>query len=398
MKVKDENDKLLEGTLPTDAFADTEPYDPDAPPTRKPAKDLLANIWHRLEPTSLDARPPDREWLLTRAIGEPRTGGRQVGAVPLGKVGFLVAEGGAGKTASLVHLAACVASGDTTRSATAWEQGDFGHAWLGLFRADRPGRVLLALGEEDLSEVTRRFYAAVRALNLSAEERARLVERVDLLALAGHEALFVSCDHRGNSAETPFVEQLRERMERTTKERGPYRLVALDPLARFAGSDAERDNASATRFIETTESLASARFGSPAVLVAHHTPKASRGAKATAEVSSRGVSGLTDGARLAITLKAGEDWGEKKIYSIEIVKSNYGPTMPETLFARSYSDEDGLMWKPLSDTEAKAYKQSLAERLVEHKEETRELVERVKEKRTAARSATKPPQSLLDDE
>jgi acetate kinase len=98
--------------------------------------------------------------------------------------------------------------------------------------------------------------------------------------------------------------------------------VILDPLSRFAGCDAEKDNAAATRFVAAIESLLKSP-GTPSVLVAHHTSKTSRSKDATAVDESvddsRGVSALTDGVRWAARLTRLDDLLARFV----VRKSNY---------------------------------------------------------------------------
>ena len=65
---------------------------------------------------------------------------------------------------------------------------------------------------------------------------------------------------------------------------GGFRLVVVDPLSRFAGPDAEKDNAAATRFMQALESLAAP---DRAILNAHHTNKLSRGPGGSLDSSER---------------------------------------------------------------------------------------------------------------
>lgn len=125
------------------------------------AGSVLPSLWRALEPTLLTDPPEPRRWLLRHPDPESADIGANDGSglLPLGKVGVLSAEGGAGKTSVLVALALSVATG---------------RPWLGHFRVDeaaRRGRVLLALGEEDEEEVHRRLYAASEALGLDGESR-----------------------------------------------------------------------------------------------------------------------------------------------------------------------------------------------------------------------------------
>lgn len=245
--------------------------------------------------------PARRTWLLR----DRRTPGSD-GVLPLGKVGQLVAEGGGGKTMVLVQLAVAVATG--TR-------------WLGALDVASPGRVLAILGEEDFEESQRRMYFAARASNAPPPADGMIVA----LPLAGLPSEMVCRDPDGNPMDAPFLRWLREYLS----THNDWRLIVVDPLSRFAGLEAEKDNAQATRFIEALESIA-LQTGAT-VLVAHHSNQASRGGGRMTTTSSRGVTALFDGVRWAATMGvdqvegldplARERLGE--IVTVEFKKSNY---------------------------------------------------------------------------
>jgi hypothetical protein len=86
----------------------------------------------------------DRQHLAARHLARHHAatlGTPSARVFPVGEVGQLIAEGGAGKTMALCQLAVAVATG--TR-------------WLGTFEATR-GRALLVLREEDAEEARRRL-------------------------------------------------------------------------------------------------------------------------------------------------------------------------------------------------------------------------------------------------
>jgi hypothetical protein len=119
-------------------------------------------------------------------------------------------------------------------------------------------------------------------------------------------------------------------------------LIVIDPLSRFAGPDAEKDNAAATRFVQCLEALAKAGGPKPGatVIVAHHTNKVSRDGKANlSSTASRGSSAFTDGARFQCGLGVEEldvatehvrQLGE--VVTLSVTKSNYAEKpLPITL-------------------------------------------------------------------
>ena len=165
--------------------------------------------------------PKPREWLLKDARTEAKEG-----VLPLGKVGLLAAEGGAGKTMAVVQLARAVAT--RTR-------------WLNTFDVPEAGKVLLILGEEDAEEIHRRIYRASH-LDGAVPPEGSIVT----LALAG-----ITCPMIEDGDDGAFLVWLREYVKQT----GPYALVVADPISRFYGKDAEKDNAAGTRFCQALESL-----------------------------------------------------------------------------------------------------------------------------------------------
>src|SRR6185312_4993998 len=214
---------------------DTEPP-PQLPPSIDDLTVPVVREW-------LTEPPAARAWLLS----DKRT---SKGVLPLGKAGQLIAEGGAGKTMALVQLALAVATGAD---------------WLGTFSVEKKGRVLLVLGEEDAEEARRRVYNASRGTDPGSVPPGSIV----VVPLAGKPCSMLEHDEHSNPTETRFLHGLREYIKA-----GTWSLIIIDPLSRFAGLDAEKDNAEATRFVQACESLCT--LSGATVLVAHHTDKASR--------------------------------------------------------------------------------------------------------------------------
>lgn len=266
-------------------------------PLRSPT--ALAAAWRPLaEWGVMENIPPARQWLLQRPDEETNGTTNPVGVLPLGKTGLLVSPGGVGKTCALIQLAVAVATG---------------RSWLDFFHVSTPGRVLVALGEEDPDEVSRRFFQAARAMRLTPEQLRLAQTNIVALPLAGAGvALVESC--AGTTTETGVLRELRQRLSEVE-----WRLIILDPLSRFAGGDTEKDNAAATRFIQVAESL-SATPGNPTVLIAHHTNKLSRTDESSASAAhARGASGLIDAVRWVANL---ENVGADRA-RLTITKSNY---------------------------------------------------------------------------
>lgn len=268
-----------------------------APPRQHPAEGLVTPapaIWF----TEI---PPVRRWLLrdTRGAGH--------GFMPMGKALMLAAEGGAGKTNTVIQLAIAVAMNT---------------AWLDTFTVETPGRVLVLLGEEDVEECHRRFYNASREVKSPPPAGSIVV-----LPLAGHECALLAKGEYGNSIVTAFAGWLVD----WVASNGPWSLIAIDPLSRFAGPEAEKDNAEGTRFVQIVERLVA--VSGAAVLVSHHTNQTSRGGGRVGATGARGVTSLTDGFRWLVTMSVHdardgieidtmrERLGE--VVTLSHVKSNY---------------------------------------------------------------------------
>lgn len=265
----------------------------------KPAT-ALESAWHTLgEWNALSEAPPPRQWLLERH-DEETNGATRKGVLAMGKTGLLISPGGVGKTLALVQLAISVATG---------------RPWLDHFLVPNPGRVLIALAEEDVEEIRRRAYMVAHAMRLTDEQVEIAASNIVAMPLAGTNVALVE-SAGGRTMETGTLNELRKRLGGCE-----WRLIILDPLSRFAGGDTEKDNAAATRFVEAAESLAKAP-GSPAVLIAHHTSKPPRqgGAGPASANDARGASGLIAGVRWVANLE-GTDSGAK----FSVTKSNYAP-------------------------------------------------------------------------
>jgi len=284
-----------------------------------------------LDSANFTEAPRARDWILMRpATSDDRTGGGKlavregtsdpvVGVFPAGKVGFLAAAGGAGKTAALVRLALAVATGRD------WFDGQ----WY----PPVAGRVLLALGEEDAEEISRRVYYTADQMKLTSHERAVAIKSILALPLAGIPLPFIQQGPDRNPVEAEGLGVVRDILDKHAGD--GWRLLIFDPLSRFASSDAEKDNAQATRLVQAFETLAEVK-GGPGVIIAHHTSQGSRSNESDASTNAvRGVTALTDGARWVTQLSpktnrapSPKPEGWKPTWTrteFALLKSNYGP-------------------------------------------------------------------------
>ena len=288
--------------------------------------------------------PPRREYLLHDAA-EPGTFElRGRGMLPRGKVGILAAAGGVGKTFALTGLALAL----VTRAP------GLGHFPTGdnLHR-----RVVLVLGEEDIGEVQRRLHAQARAMELDPSKHGPALAGILALAGAGLDTLALTrAEDEGRiGAGTDFADGLYAYLEANA---GPgWDAVILDPLSRFAGPDVETDNAAATRLVQVLERFTKLP-GGPAVIVAHHTTKASRAEGEIAATAVRGSSALTDGARWVGTLDPVVVKGGGKLPGharFRVAKQNYG-VFPDRalLLTKPVGGEGGLRAATPDETAALA--------------------------------------------
>jgi hypothetical protein len=329
----------------------------------KPPPEPLDHVWKTLgEWGSLASEPPPRRWLLDRPDDECN-GARQIGVFPMGKVGMLVAAGGVGKTMALIELALAVATG---------------RKWFDFFGVANEGPVLLALGEEDEEEIWRRVYQAARAMRLTDAQVEKAARNIVALPLAGTVVnLIKSAD--GETVETAMMTALRKRLDQA--QGVGWRLIILDPLSRFAGFDSEKDNAAATAFISVVESLLRVP-GRPAILIAHHTNKASRqeGAQTGNAANSRGASALTDGVRWVANLDPLADG----TVSFKVTKTNYSMGFDPIILTRD-ADYGGFL-RVQTQAEATAVVGKRAERKAKAMQTMRDLVIKTISERPGLRS------------
>lgn len=327
----------------------------DAEPKREPWE----GQWANLDGDYLARAPQPRDWLLKQGAE---------GLFPAGKCGLLVAPGGVGKTMALAQLALAIASGFDWLGREGGRQG---------YSVPKAGKVLLVLGEEDREEAHRRLYAAAQnrqafpfadaaelehvpgkkyAVPITEEEafaemrRAEAAERITLLTLAGMPCSFIAraADRYSEPTTSAFLDAFRAKLEREAGEEG-WRAIIIDPLSRFAGLDAETDNACATRFVQAIETLATVK-GRPGIVVSHHTAKVARSDKdfGADAAAARGSSALVDGFRwVANLVRLGDG-----VVRFGVSKSNYGPH-GEPIHLRR--EEGGALVRMTEDEAAEAH-------------------------------------------
>lgn len=258
---------------------------------------------HVPKDTAYTTVPSSRRWLL-RDLRNDREG-----VVPTGKLGLVAAIGGGGKTQILTQLGEAVA---------------LGQPWLGTFDTGGGGKVLMVLGEEDDDEVDRRAYKShvLFPTGTTPPPNGFLVT----LPLVGRPGAYTLIEKKTGTP-SKFCAELRAYI----KDRGPFALVILDPLARFASGEVERDNDLATAFIMACESLIPAGSDT-AVILAHHVSQTGSAQGLDLDVSAtRGVTGLVNAGRWTMLL--GSKQGERQdgrtvgLLRLHLGKSNYSRRM-----------------------------------------------------------------------
>jgi RecA-family ATPase len=201
---------------------------PDAPPrtsdeTKLPELDIIATA------DLGDGEPPARRWHVQ-------------GLIPAGEITLLTGDGGTGKSLLALQLAFA------TATATDW-----------IETLPTPGGVLFVSAEDSRDELHRRLSLIARRKN----QRLSQVNELDLLSLAGRDAVFAAPSGKGNAlAETPLFKALRARIEETRPA-----LIVLDTLADLFDGD-EIKRAQARRFIGMLRGLA-IDFDVTVLLLAH---------------------------------------------------------------------------------------------------------------------------------
>lgn len=260
-------------------------------PDMRPLGPLLALKRSLTIEEQLEVLPP-RQFVLTKTADD----GTEVGFLPAGKIGLVVGTGGVGKTTALTQLAIAVATGQP---------------WLEVYKVPKPGKVLIAFGEENHYDVKEKFQMCINAMpwigsHREKEFRQKIAENIEYIPLCSIPTALLDND-RGTVTVSSHLDDLV-----ATVEQSRSALVILDPLSRFAGAMNENDNGAATMFVQAAERLTRLEF-EPSVLIVHHTNKAG----STGDASPNAVRGA--GAFLA-----GARWGVQFMRGPKVALGEYG--------------------------------------------------------------------------
>jgi hypothetical protein len=259
-------------------------------------------------------KPPKLRWLFR----DIRTNKPFMRA---GKCYVLSADGGVGKGFFTLQTAVSLATGRDLFNA---------------FRPEQSGRVALLVGEDDQPEIHHRLYRIANALGLSDLEQVR--ERIGIFPLSGKQVNLLRLDEARNPERTLVFTTLLNQLNDMAKQGDfEWSLVSIDPLSRFGGSTVETDQNMATAFVAALEHLAEQLPGMPAVQVSHHSSAAS---VKSGRANVRGVSGLRDAFRLALTLDAFQA-GDVRGILLRNDKNNLAPEAPPIWLVRLENEPIG---------------------------------------------------------
>ncbi len=272
---------------------------------------VIIDAWRPLPPGLLSQQPSRRSFALRLSTrdGQPAAAGEGDGLASGGIVAVLSAAGGTGKSIFLLLLAVCMVLGRRFLGM------EVGKEYVGR-------RCCVLLGEERLDEGHRRLWNIAESLGLNEAERRQLEARLRILPLHGKTCGLIKPGENG-ALPTPTI-ALAQLQRALTKDDDPWGLVVIDPSSRFLpGSEGGTD--AATAAIQAVETLTEVP-GSPLVVVSGHSSKLAR---RTGQVDSRGVTALTDAARLHLTLKRNAGFLE-----FDVAKTNYAADVGKPLVLR----------------------------------------------------------------
>lgn len=282
----------------------------------------------------LYATPPPKKMILEYIDEVNRT----QGFMPKGNVCMVVGMGGIGKSHWVSQLAAAIA----TRTL-------FLDKFIPTNYCDG-GNVFLGLAENDIDDIRRILHKATKYLRNNPEPNATeaqikfdLENRIFPYSFHGQRCQFLK-----DGEPSVYYRDLKRHLIKNAPK-GGWTLIILDPISRFLGAEAEKDNAAATTFIALIEELTMELPGNPTILFCHHMNKSAMAGDAGSQGASRGSSALTDGVRLQINLrgatkddlaKYSEEEKLLKLTMMTMSKSNFTCIMEDIALKK---DDDGYL-------------------------------------------------------
>ena len=167
-------------------------------------------------------------------------------------------------------------------------------------RVFTPGWVLLVTKEDQRERLVARTREICDALDLSDEDRAKVLRDLCILDVTGTSRKLVTLDGAGNIVATTTAERIAE-----AYRADPPVLIVIDPLISFGAAESRvNDNEDAL----VTAARRLVRELQCCVRFVHHTGQASARADMTDQYSGRGGTALADGCRMTSGLKT---WNRK---------------------------------------------------------------------------------------
>jgi|GEM_PF-2194659 len=243
--------------------------------------------------------PPEQKWCFEDVV-------------PKGIIGGINATGGTGKTYFIESLMIGSA---------------FGREAFGLFKPEKPLRVLAHLGEDPADVTRRRLHAIAKTFSGEPKElETVLIENLRLVA--NRPGPLMEFDGKGN----PVPSQMFRAIQKEAEQFRPD-VIFIDPKAQYYGLD-ENSNDHNTSWVNLLKTLT---YDGPTLLFTHHIPK---GQDAFNPQSFRGGGALVDGSRWAMGMKVMEEATAAK-YDIadpwryvhcKMTKNSYAPLDGKDIF------------------------------------------------------------------
>ena len=235
-----------------------------------------------------------------------------------GTVGVVVSPGGTGKSYLMLESAVGIGIGR-----------DFNNLWG---QTPHMGKVVYIAGEDPEEVITRRLYTIGQYINDMSEEDFA-VDHVEVLPVYGRG--FTIAAQVPNGGITPSESWIKFE-EYLVKN--PARLVILDTFNRLLGGISENDSGAMGAVLSIIEKTC--RKTGAAVVLVHHTNKASMNGGASDQQAARGSSAITDNARWQVNLSTmdrdeaaargiEDDEERRKWVRLDLSKVNYGPPISE---------------------------------------------------------------------
>jgi len=266
--------------------------------------------------------PPPKKMILEYTVNR-----KTHGFIPKGNVCMLVGMGGIGKSHWVSQLTASIA----TKTLFLDKFAPTEHC--------ENGNVFLGMAENDIDDIRRILHKSTKYLrnnpepNTTADQiKYDLEHKIFPYSFHGQQCQFIK-----DGMPSPYFYDLKRHLTKNAPP-GGWTLIILDPISRFLGAEAEKDNAAATAFIALIEQLTMELPGNPTILFCHHMNKSAITGDASSQGASRGSTAITDGVRLQINLRKLSDDELKKLNEKEKKLELTMMTMSKSNFTRIIED------------------------------------------------------------